>query len=200
MGLAAIAGISSGALHAIAGPDHVLSLAPLSVGRKRGAWRIGLLWGLGHALGTAAAAVILFLAVSAADLHGVDSWAEGIAGLALIGMGIWGLVRRHRAHRGCEGAITGRSICTVGLIHGCTGAAALLMLLPAAVAESDLVRLVFLGGFSLGSTLAMAGLTAAMAAMAARRGSLGALLRGRLPALASVGSMALGSFWIAGAL
>ncbi len=53
MGLLVAARLGSGALHAVTGPDHVLSLAPLAVAQERRlAWRIGLGWGLGHAVRT----------------------------------------------------------------------------------------------------------------------------------------------------
>jgi hypothetical protein len=45
-------GASSGALHAVTGPDHVLSLGPIVLGSRRSPWRVGLCWGLGHAVGT----------------------------------------------------------------------------------------------------------------------------------------------------
>jgi hypothetical protein len=55
---AALAGLGSGALHALAGPDHLLGVAPHAVGLRRGAWRLGLAWGLGHAAGTVAALLL----------------------------------------------------------------------------------------------------------------------------------------------
>jgi hypothetical protein len=73
VGLALLTGLGSGAVHAVSGPDHVLSLAPLSVGRRRGAWRVGLTWGLGHALGTLLSALVLVFAAEAVDLHGVEA-------------------------------------------------------------------------------------------------------------------------------
>jgi len=48
----AFLGLGSGALHALSGPDHLLGVAPHAVGRRRGAWRVGVAWGAGHAAAT----------------------------------------------------------------------------------------------------------------------------------------------------
>jgi len=196
MGLAAIAGIGSGAVHAVAAPDHVLSLAPLSVGSPRNGWRVGLLWGIGHGAGTLVAALALMAGLAAVDLPGIEAWAERIAGIALIGLGAWGLVRRRQLAAGAAPG-GGRAVATVGLIHGLTGAAALLLLLPAAVHASPAYRALYLAGFTIGSTLAMAAFTACLAALT-QKGRCAALLSGRLPAIASALSIALGAVWLAG--
>jgi len=194
VGLALLTGLGSGAVHAVSGPDHVLSLAPLSVGRTRGAWRVGLTWGLGHAAGTLVSALVLIFAAAAIDLHGVEAWAERIAGLALVGLGLWGLVRRRA--RGAETAAAGtRGVAAVGLVHGLTGAAALLLLLPAIVSDSRAYQIAFLAAFSIGSTLAMAALTASLARLS-RNGRCARVVQGRLPAVASACSVLLGSVWL----
>lgn len=192
----ALAGLGSGALHALSGPDHLLSLAPLSVGRRKGAWRVGLLWGIGHGLGTLAASAVLLVALSAVHLEGVERWGERVAALALLGMGAWGLRRRPLA--GPPEAVT-RSVIAVGLIHGLTGAAALLLILPATIAGSAMDRALFLGGFSIGSTLAMAALTAGIASVSLSR-RVPATVGARVPRLASALSIALGSAWMVGSL
>jgi hypothetical protein len=192
---AAIAGLGSGALHALAGPDHLLSLVPLSVGRRRGAWRVGLLWGLGHAAGTLAAAVVLLLALSAAHLEVVGIWAERLAGSALVAMGVANVValRRARAEAGAAPPAVRAAVFGVGLVHGLTGAVALLLLLPAASAPG-LHQALYLGGFSAGSTAAMAALTAGIASLS-RSGRLTSTLWRRIPAVASVASIAVGLAW-----
>lgn len=189
-------GMGSGALHALTGPDHLLSLAPLSMGRRHGAWRVGLLWGVGHALGTLAAAAVLILSLSAFQLEGIERWAERIAGLALLGMGLWGLKRR--ALSASNPAAASRGVLTVGLVHGLTGAAALLLLLPAAISGSTLYRCLYLGGFSIGSTVAMAAFTAGLAAFSQAR-PLSAALGAYVPRAASALSIVLGGVWMVGA-
>jgi hypothetical protein len=71
----------------------------------------------------------------------------------------------------------------------------LLLLLPAAVTGSPGEQALFLAGFTTGSTLAMAGLTEALAS-ASRRPAAARLVR-HAPPVASVASILLGVAWIA---
>ena len=174
----------------------MLSLAPVSFGRPRGAWRVGLLWGIGHGIGTIVAALGLFLFAAALPLSGLEAWAERLAGAALLVMGIVGL-RKGAASVPMGAARASRSLVVVGCVHGLTGAAALVMLLPAALSSSLSFRALYVGGFALGSTLAMAALTSALAALC-RRGRL-QRATGWLTRAASVGAVLLGSFWLLGA-
>ena len=114
-----------------------------------------------------------------------------MAGAALVGLGVWGIVRDRRAARGGDVCST-KSIVAVGLVHGLTGAAALLLLLPAIVSDSNAYRAVYLGAFSVGSTLAMAALTAALARISSARRCTSWAQR-RLPAVASACSVRLGA-------
>lgn len=188
---AALTGLGSGALHAVAGPDHVLSLAPLSIGRLRGAWRVGLAWGLGHGAGT----LVLALLASALPLEAIGPWAARAAGLALAATGVANWRALRRAGEGAPARAIRGAVFTVGLAHGATGAAALLLLLPALTgAAGD--RALYLGGFTLGSTVAMAGLTAALAALP-RAGPVAAAVTRRLPRAAAIASVAVGIAWAA---
>ncbi|MCY1076647.1 hypothetical protein [Archangium lansingense] len=200
--VAAIAGLGSGALHAVSGPDHLLSLAPLSLGIGRRAWRVGLLWGLGHGLGTLLCVAAVAWVAAALNLNVLQTWGERIAGGALLMTGVVGL-RRWLAHRtpgkgaaaSSSGAASSWSVLSIGFIHGLTGAAAVLLLLPAAVAASPVWQALYLGGFVLGSTLAMSALTAALSASSSAVPKPEALLR-HVPAVASFGSVLLGGWWM----
>ncbi|WP_224248262.1 hypothetical protein [Hyalangium gracile] len=196
MSIAVLAAMGSGALHALSGPDHLLSLAPLSVGRRHGAWRVGLVWGLGHGLGTLAAAAVLMLALSAVPLEGIDRWAERVAGFALLVMGAWGVRRRAIA---ASTETVSRGVLAVGLVHGMTGAAALLLLLPAVVSGTAAYRALYLGGFAVGSTLAMAALTSAIAAVSRAR-RVPAAFGTYVPRAASALSVVLGGAWVVGSI
>lgn len=196
---AALAGLGSGALHALSGPDHLLSLGPLAVGARRGAWRLGLVWGIGHGLASALAGALLVAAVSASRFPAVDAWAERVAGLALVGMGVAGLAGARRARH--SPSTPGRAppvlgVLAVGALHGLTGAAGLLLLLPAASAPGA-HRILYLAGFGVGSTVAMAGLTALLAAVARtpRAGAIAA----RVPPVASAIAILAGTAWSLGA-
>jgi hypothetical protein len=193
MALAALAGLGTGALHAVAGPDHVLSLAPLSLGAGRRAWRIGLRWGAGHALGTAIVFAALSLAArSLAPFLTADA-GERIAGVALLVTGALSLRRRPSASHGH--VATGPAL-GVGLVHGVAGGAGVLLLFPA-VASGGPAALGYLLGFTIGSTIAMAALTAALSAASRRPGALGGLAA-RASRFASGGSIALGAVWAMG--
>lgn len=200
--VAALVGLGSGALHAVSGPDHLLSLAPLSLGMRRGAWRVGLLWGVGHALGTLACAAVVMAIASMLDLERVSDWGDRLAGIALFVMGVVGL-RRWRALRAppkdapkaSRQLASSWEVFSIGLLHGLSGAAAVLLILPAAFSGSVLWKVLFLGGFALGSTVAMAALTAALAAGSRSLPRPEMLLR-HVPAVASFGSICLGGWWV----
>ena len=203
--VAALVGLGSGALHAVSGPDHLLSLAPLSLGMRRGAWRVGLLWGVGHALGTLACAAVVMAVASMLDLERVSDWGDRLAGCALFVMGVVGL-RRWRALRASQSVpqaapkegkqlASSWEVFSIGLLHGLSGAAAVLLILPAAFSGSVLWKVLFLGGFALGSTVAMAALTAALAAGSRSLPRPEMLLR-HVPAVASFGSICLGGWWV----
>ncbi len=202
MTVAALAGLGSGALHAVSGPDHLLSLAPLSLGKGRRAWRVGLLWGLGHAFGTLLCSVAVVLVAAALDLDVLSTWGDRLAGGALLVTGVVGL-RRCVAGRSPvqgvatlkKGSATTWGVLTIGFIHGLTGAAAVLMLLPAAVSASPAWQALYLGGFAFGSTLAMAALTAALSASSSAIPKPERLMR-HVPAVASFGSVVLGGWWV----
>lgn len=189
MAAIAITGLSTGALHALSGPDHVLSLAPLSLNRPPRAWRIGLTWGVGHALGTLLVALpLLWLLGSIAS---IAHWADRAAGLALIATGVAGLRRvRVAAADRAQPTPSTRALLGVGFVHGVTGAAALLLLLPGAASGAALTTALYLAAFGLGSALAMAALTAALA----RTGAMVARFRVWAPAA----SIVLGGCWLCG--
>lgn len=193
---AALTGLGSGALHALSGPDHLVSLTPLSVGRARGGWAVGLLWGVGHGAGTLLLGALLLGAASQIHLASAAVWAERIAGLALAGMGVHGLLalRRGAVPAAAPARAAWKALVGIGLVHGATGAAALLLLLPAAASASPAHQALYLGGFTVGSTLAMAGLTAALAS-ASRRPALHAVVR-HAPAWAARAAVVLGVAWI----
>lgn len=130
-------------------------------------------------------------------LHGVDAWAERVAGLALVAMGLanlWALRRRRTAAAAVATRGLRRAVFSVGLVHGITGAAALLVLLPLAHASAP-VKALTLAGFAAGSMAAMAAVTAAVAALAATAGPGLELVTRRVPAFASVASVTVGLAW-----
>lgn len=93
-------GVLGGALHAIAGPDHLAALLPRCCGKRwYKAGRIGLLWGMGHGVSVTILGVLGFAlksqfqraAGASALLNGVSQLMEIAVGLSLIVIGAMGL-------------------------------------------------------------------------------------------------------------
>lgn len=191
MTVAILSGASSGALHAVTGPDHLLSLGPAALRSPHSAGRIGLIWGLGHALGTVLLSLPLLLLAQLAELSFLAALGDRLAGLALLVTAAlsW------RSTRGAPGAaaLEARSPLLVGLVHGITGAGALLLVLPNTLGASWLRSSLYLAAFAAGSTVAMALLTRAIG-HAGR--SLPAHWLRRIQVTLMAGAASLGSFWL----
>lgn len=97
---AIIAGLSAGAIHVLAGPDHLAAVAPLAADREERPWAAGLLWGLGHAGGVLVVGVAAILLRDFLPLARLSEWSERLVGLVLIAIGAWGLRQavRQRVH------------------------------------------------------------------------------------------------------
>ncbi len=164
---AALFGAGSGALHAVTGPDHVLSLGPLVLEPRRAPWRIGLSWGAGHAAGTLLLSLPLLWFSDQLRVPALAGFGDRLAALALLAAALWSYFQARRSSSGAP-ARAGRAAVAVGFVHGLTGAASLLLVLPMLAAGSRLASAVFLLAFALGSTLGMALLTALLARLGGR--------------------------------
>jgi nickel/cobalt transporter (NicO) family protein len=199
---AVLFGASSGALHAVTGPDHVLSLGPLVLDTRRSPWRIGMSWGVGHALGTLLLALPVVWFTHAVHLPWLAAAGDRLAGLALLLTAAWSF-HQARAHAlGAAGSTAdagamppplGRNALLVGVVHGLTGAASLMLVVPMMASGSRLTSLAFLFAFALGSTLGMALLTSLLARLGSR---LEPRVVRRSRALLCAASGALGAFWL----
>jgi nickel/cobalt exporter len=190
-------GASSGALHAVTGPDHVLSLGPLVLDTRRSPWRIGMSWGVGHALGTLLLALPVVWLAHAVHLPWLAAVGERVAGLALLLTAAWSFYQA-RAHARAAARATatrggGRNAFLMGVVHGLTGAASLMLVVPMLASGSRLTSLAFLFAFALGSTLGMALLTSLLARLGSK---LDPRVLGRSRALLGAASGALGAFWL----
>ena len=56
-----LAGIVGSVLHVVSGPDHLVAVAPFAIENKRKAWKIGLMWGVGHLAGMLLIGVLVML-------------------------------------------------------------------------------------------------------------------------------------------
>lgn len=100
--VAVACGGAAGALHTLAGPDHLAALAPLVTGgrqRPTTAFFLGALWGSGHAIGQvviglaalgARAGLFASLAWASAAADTLRRFGPGLVGLALIFIGLLG--------------------------------------------------------------------------------------------------------------
>lgn len=200
--LAALTGLLLGCWHVVSGPDHlaaISTLATMSEDRRAGT-RVGLTWGLGHASGVWLVGLLLLALGSAIPLELVGAWSERLVGFAIIGVGIWGLVRARREleRRQPEHVHGTGSALGIGLIHGVAGSSHLYGVLPALALGAG-GRVSYLIGFGVGSIVAM-GLFAGMLALMVGRlaGSRERVRRGVLLG-ASVVAIVIGSAWVLGA-
>ena len=192
MGLTALYGIGAGALHAVTGPDHVLSLGPAALDAPKRSFSIGLRWGMGHALGTLVVSIPLLVAAHLVELSVLASFGDRLSALALFVMGAWSY-RALRASRHLEDVHDRRGPHLIGLVHGVAGAGSLLLMLPVLVSGSLAKTLLFLVAFGAGSTFAMAGLTSVLAKLGSRiaRSALGRVQRGLAAVSMVVGAILL---------
>ena len=215
-----VAGLVAGALHTLSGPDHLAAITPLSISQDRRAWRIGLRWGLGHALGVAAMGGLLIVFRQALDLDRFAWWSERLVGVVLIGLGVWGLRQamsrwvhsHHHEHDGAEHAhihfhrpgettetnATHRHSHTafaVGLLHGFAGTTHLFGLIPA-LALPTAFAAVYLGGYGAGNLIAMGGFAWLVGWGGARLGDWGVSAYRLVLGAGSVGAIAVGTVWL----
>jgi high-affinity nickel-transport protein len=162
-----------GARHAT-DPDHLAAVGALvAAGRRKAAARLGLVWGLGHALTLVAvgAPVVLCGAVLPdAVLHGAET---------LIAVVIIVLAARLLLRRGAP-ARTPLAAFGVGVVHGVGGSAGVGLLLVAAIPSTSL---------ALAALATLAGCTAL--SMAAITHGLGGALARHAPATPLLGAASL---------
>lgn len=179
--LAATTGVAVGALHTVAGPDHLAGLAPLVVGQRRSpvaAFGLGALWGTGHAtgqllIGIACLAVKLgFLDFAWAGA--LDQFSGALVGLSLVAIGLLGYHEaRHyndaETHIDCRGSKGGRfgwTTYVTGVLHGLSPDA--LIFIAPALALPRLAAVCHVVGVGAGTLLSMGGCTALLSALCCR--------------------------------
>ncbi|KAF3328171.1 Urease accessory protein UreH [Carex littledalei] len=173
------AGFFAGCLHTLSGPDHLVALAPLSIGRTRTeSALVGALWGFGHDAGQVIFGLIFLLLKERLHLEVIDTWGTVIVGLTLLTIGALGIKEASEAAAATpcmelsnqenstpaaplvntEKKKVGFATFATGLVHGLQ-ADALMMVLPALALPSRLAGASFLLMFLFGTVIAMSGYT-----------------------------------------
>ena len=216
---ALFAGLTAGAAHVVAGPDHLAALAPIAVNDPRRAARLGFLWGCGHGLGVVALGLLGVLAGRGLNIELMSNWAEFAVGLALILVGLWAFRRASKiiihahehdhddngqthSHLHVHISDTGHdnsshrghshAAFAVGLFHGVAGTGHLLGVLPS-LAMPTTEALIYLSAYLLAAILSMAAFGALVGGFIKRQGI--RHLRKIMLAIASV-AVTIGVAWV----
>ncbi len=89
-------GLVAGSLHVVAGPDHLVALAPVALNDRLRAARLGGIWGLGHGVGVAILGCLGLAAAQVVDVGVLSAWSEFAVGLTLVVVGCWSIRRAGR--------------------------------------------------------------------------------------------------------
>ncbi|VAH87570.1 unnamed protein product [Triticum turgidum subsp. durum] len=86
------AGFFAGCLHTLSGPDHLVALAPLSIGRSRlESGLVGALWGCGHDAGQIIFGLLFLLLKDRLHIEVLRIWGTRVVGLTLLMIGATGI-------------------------------------------------------------------------------------------------------------
>lgn len=215
MMLTMITGALAGLFHVLSGPDHLAAVAPLAVERPAG-WRAGWTWGLGHASGVVAVALLAVLLREAMPpIESISLWGERIVGGALIGVGLWAFSRSARilpsphahgplrhGHLHVQAGPrwlrrlghTHASFC-LGVLHGIAGSSHFFGVLPALALPGRGAALTYIAAFGAGTVIAMTAFAALIGCARGRfeRGAVG--YRAMMQAAALM-AMVVGGLWL----
>ncbi len=189
------AGLFAGALHVLAGPDHLAAVGRFSVEGKANAWKHGLMWGLGHSVGLALIGMIFLLFRESGLIAGISMGAEKLVGVALVWVGVSGVLGAMRKNLEKEGKQSRGTLLGFGVLHGSAGANHLIAMIPLLGAESVFETVAYILCYCIGCVVVMAGFTHGLGWMAQ---SLGANREGvsRLLVPCSVIAFAVGCWWL----
>ncbi len=203
----ALAGLAAGALHVVAGVDHLAALAPLAVEDPKRAGFTGAKWGLGHGIGTGIVAGVGLALRGLIDMESISEWAEFTVGFLLIGVGLWAIWRARtlqihththdhdgdvHAHVHAHGGSHRHAPLGVGVLHGMAGTGHLFGVLPALGLPTG-QAVAYLAFYLIAAVAAMAGFAWILGKLVADRGD--RVLRAVMTVF-GLGAIAVGVFWL----
>jgi hypothetical protein len=178
-----IAGTLAGAIHVLAGPDHLLAVAPFAIRARRSAWISGLRWGVGHTLGVLAVGLLAWIFRAALPLERLSGWSEQVVGIVLIGIGLLTIrtalrtrvhVHEHKhdgvrhahfhvhsageqghAHGAAHAHRHSHAPLGIGALHGVAGGSHFVAILPALAFPTTTGAFSYVAGYGVGSIVAM---------------------------------------------
>lgn len=173
------AGFFAGCLHTLSGPDHLVALAPLSIGRSRlESGLVGALWGCGHDAGQIIFGLLFLLLKDRLHIEVLRIWGTRVVGLTLLMIGATGIREASEVQESglvLEGVDSntplqqapavpkkkkvGFTTFATGVVHGLQPDA-LLMVLPALALPSRFAGAAYLGMFLVGTVFSMGSYTA----------------------------------------
>lgn len=220
MFLAPVLGLAAGFIHVLTGPDHLGAIAPLAVNERRGAWLIGVRWGLGHSLGVVVLGLVAALLGQrlmldpASTGDALSAGSERAVGVMLLAIAAWGFWRLHQpgsaAHSHTDGGPTHThdpapdTRCAptkpyapyaIGILHGCAGGSHLFAILVVLAFPTLAGVLSYLAAFVVGSVAAMALFAGSMGWLAATHGVSPVFFR-RLVTTSLLATTGIGCWWL----
>ena len=222
--IALLSGLVAGLGHVLSGPDHLAAVAPLAVESRCEAWKAGLRWGFGHTSGVLVVGVLALALRDVVPVDLISGWSERMVGVVLIGIGIWGfrsaLHRRvhvhhhqhdgrdhmhihvhgaqsaHAPHESDQPHVHTHAAFAVGTLHGLAGSSHFLGILPALAMPTRRAAYTYLGGFGIGTVLAMMAFAAVIGMMSRGLASQGARAYQGLMYTCSLAAVVVGVCWL----
>jgi hypothetical protein len=194
---AILAGLAAGLLHVFSGPDHLAAVAPLAADGRRGQWRTGLQWGMGHTAGVVLIALLLLVIRQRLPLDAISGYSERIVGLMLILVGGWGLWRARHSGLSSHAHAHGGASFAMGTFHGLAGSSHVFGVLPSLAFAAKMDSILYLAGFGVGAMAGMTAFAAGVGLIAMRFGSDQRRYRGLLYA-SSAAALVIGGVWLVG--
>eukprot|EP00164_Ancoracysta_twista_P004156 GFYU01005587.1.p1 GENE.GFYU01005587.1~~GFYU01005587.1.p1 ORF type:complete len:295 (+),score=36.48 GFYU01005587.1:262-1146(+) len=95
-------GLAAGFIHVITGPDHIASIAALSVGGKWKAIKLGVKWGVGHSFGLLIIAIIFFSLKGQLDFTSIEYVGSWVVVVCLSAIGVLGIAQAVKLRRAAK--------------------------------------------------------------------------------------------------